>query len=321
MILGEKRLLNDLLFSVNTVFPLLLIMLAGMVARRLNVMNAEGVKQANRAVFFVFLPLLLGLNMMDAPHDVAPDLLTLGFAMAAVTLTFAALFALAPHLCGNPQTRGVFIQGVARSNYAIYGIPLVLIMYPDQDTSVAALMVVAVVPLFNLMSTIALLVYSGKNVKPWGIVKGVLLNPLIIGTLTGFALWLFRWRIPDILYTPLSSLGSIATPLALFLLGASLDYSKVRSNARLLTLGVLGRLVLVPMVFLSLAALIGIRGVSLATLIAVFATPTAVSSYPMSQQLGGDEDYAAAQVVLTTALSAGTVFLWVFLFKSLGFVG
>ncbi len=312
---------SDFLFSVNTVFPLLFMMLVGFAARRFHVIGEEGVKQANKAVFYVFLPLLLGLNIMDTPWDVETDFFTLVYAMAAVVAIFAALFVLSPRLCGAPDARGVFIQGVARSNYAIFGIPLVLMMYPDGDTSVSALMVVAVVPIFNLLSTVALMKYNGKSVGVWGIVRGVLLNPLIIGTVAGFVLWRLHWRFPPILDKPLSGLASIATPLALFLLGAALDFGKVKANARLLTLGVAGRLVAVPLVFLSLAAALGIRGVGLATLIAVFASPTAVSSYPMAQQLGGDEDFAAAQVALTTVFSGLTVFLWIFAFKSLGLVG
>ena len=312
---------DDLLFSVHTVFPLLTLMAVGFAARRLGVIGEEGVKQANKAVFFIFLPLLLGLNIMDTPMDAAPDYRTLFYAMAAVLVCFALLFALAPHLCASGKARGVFIQGVGRSNYAIFGIPLVLMMYPDANTSVSALMVVAVVPIFNVVSTVALMMYSGRRESVWSMVRGVLTNPLIIGTLMGFALWLLRVPFPSIVRNPLDQLAGVATPLALFLLGASLDFGKVRANRRLLTFGVLGRLVLVPLITLPLAVALGIRGVGLATLIAVFASPTAVSSYPMAQQLGGDTDFAAAQVVLTTALSGVTVFLWVFLFKTLGLVG
>lgn len=72
-----------------------------------------------------------------------------------------------------------------------------------------------------------------------------------------------------------------------------------RANARLLTWSVGGAADRGAAVcFLTGAVLLGIRDVSLATLIAVFASPTAVSSYPMAQQLGGDADLAAAQVVL-----------------------
>ena len=314
-------MLGDLLFSFNTVVPLLLVMAVGTLAKRLKLVDATGIRQANSAVFHIFLPVLLCENIMNTPMDMAFDVGTLAYAMAGVMLTFLALFAIAPRVCAQPIARGVFIQGIARSNYAIYGIPLVLMMYPSADTSISALMVVAVVPLFNLMATIALMVYSGKTVGFWDIVRGVVFNPLIIGTLLGFLFWQIHMRPPAFIATGMTLLGSVATPLALFLLGASLDFSKAHANARLLWLGVSGRLVLVPLVFLSGAVLLGIRGVNLATLIAVFASPTAVSSYPMAQQIGGDADYAAAQVVFTTALSSVTVFVWIFVFKTCGWIG
>ena len=312
---------NDLLFSLNTVLPLLLIMLAGFLARRAGILDSVGVRQANSAVFHVFLPLLLGLNIMDTELGTALDFQTLLYAMAAVVLTFLIMFRIAPRLCGEPNGRGVLIQGVARSNYAIYGIPLVLMMYPEGDHSISALMVVAVVPLFNIFSTVALMRYNGKSPGVRDIALGVLGNPLILGTLAGFALWLLHWQFPPLLDRPLRSLAGIATPLALFLLGAGIEFGKGNVNTRLLWLGVTGRLILVPGVFLTLAVLLGIRDVSLATLIAVFASPTAVSSFPMAQQLGGDADFAAAQVALTTALSGVTVFLWIFALKALGYLG
>ena len=311
-------LLDDLLFSVNTVVPLMLVMLAGYLARRLHILDDAGVRQANSAVFHVFLPILLCMNIAQTPAGLAVDIGALLYGLIGVFASFLLLFAIAPRLCPQRDTRGVFIQGVARSNYAIFGIPLIMLMYPDATNSVAALMVVAVVPLFNVMSTIALMAYRGTRASVRGMVRGVLQNPLIIGTLLGFMLWRLQLPLPQVVATPLSMLGSVATPLALFLLGASIDFGKARANRRLLTLGVLGRLVLLPAMFMGLGVLLGFRDVSLAALLAVFASPTAVSSYPMAQQIGGDADFAAAQVVFTTALSGITVFGWVFALKALG---
>ncbi|MEG1471783.1 MAG: AEC family transporter, partial [Clostridia bacterium] len=126
--------------------------------------------------------------------------------------------------------------------------------------------------------------------------------------------------IPLLIATPLRKLASIATPLALFLLGASLDFGKARSNLRLITIGVVGRLILVPLVFLTGAVALNIRDVSLATLIAVFASPTSVSSFPMAQQMGGNDELAGGQVVFSTVFSILTVFLWVLVLKSFGFL-
>lgn len=83
--------------------------------------------------------------------------------MLAVLASFAAMFWLAPRMSDAPRRAGAHSGCVARSNYAIFGVPLVQLMYPDADRSVAALMVVAVVPLFNIASTIALMANSGRS--------------------------------------------------------------------------------------------------------------------------------------------------------------
>lgn len=312
--------MDDLLFSLNTVFPLLVMMDVGFTARRVGVIGESAARQINACVFKIFLPLLLCFNIVDTELGASTDVRTLLYAFVTTLLCFGVLFFATPRLCRDRASCGVLIQGIARSNYAIFGIPLVMMMYPEGDTSIAVLMVAVVVPVFNVLSTVALMVFGGEKGSPWRIVKGVLLNPLILGTLAGFLLWYFRVPIPSLIETPLRSLGSIATPLALFILGASLDFSKARANSKLLVISVTGRLVVVPLIFLSLAVALGIRDVSLAALIAVYASPTSVSSFPMAQQMGGNGDLAGGQVVFTTVFSILTVFLWVFALKSLGFL-
>lgn len=313
--------MNDLLFSINTVFPLLIMMAAGFAARRLGWISDSATRQMNNCVYRLFLPILLCFSIMDTDLNATIDGATLIYAFVGTLVCFLALFWLVPRFCKQRNMCGVLIQGIARSNYAIFGIPLVMMMYPDADTSVAAMMVVVAVPVFNVMSTAALMLYGTETTDWKKIVKGIFVNPLIWGTAVGFLLWRLNVQLPELLDIPLRKLGSIATPLALFLLGASLDFVKAQANARLLTVSVLGRLLIVPLVFLPIAVALGIRGVSLATLIAVFASPVAVSSYPMAQQMGGDEDLAAGQVVFTTGLSIITVFLWVLVLKSLGYLG
>ena len=312
--------MDDLLFSLNTVFPLLVMMAVGFTARRVGVIGESAARQINACVFKIFLPLLLCFNIVDTQLGTSTDVRTLLYAFITTLLCFGTLFFITPRLCHDRASCGVLIQGIARSNYAIFGIPLVMMMYPEGYTSIAVLMVAVVVPVFNVLSTIALMIFGGEKSSPWRIVKGVLLNPLILGTLAGFLLWYFRIPIPTLIEKPLRSLSSVATPLALFTLGASLDFGKARANSRLLVIGVAGRLVVVPLIFLSLAVALGIRDVSLAALIAVYASPTSVSSFPMAQQMGGNGDLAGGQVVFTTVFSILTVFLWVFALKSLGFL-
>lgn len=50
------------------------------------------------------------------------------------------------------------------------------------------------------------------------------------------------------------------------------------------------RLFLMPALLLTAAFLIGIRGVGFAGLISVFASATAIASFTMTQQMGGDAE-------------------------------
>lgn len=312
--------MDDLLFSLNTVLPLLGMMAIGFAARRLGIIGESAARQINACVFKIFLPLLLCFNIVDTKLGASFDGRTLLYAFVTTLSCFGVLFFVTPRLCHDRASCGVLIQGIARSNYAIFGIPLVSMMYPNADTSIAVIMVAVVVPVFNVLSTIALMVFAGERTHPLRILKGVLLNPLIIATLAGFLLWYFQIPLPTMIETPLRNLGSIATPLALFILGASLDFGKARANGKLLVISVTGRLIGVPLIFLSLAIALGIRDVSLAALIAVYASPTSVSSFPMAQQMGGNGDLAGGQVVFTTVFSILTVFLWVFALRSLGYL-
>ena len=295
-------------------------MAIGFAARRLGIIGESAARQINACVFKIFLPLLLCFNIVDTKLGASFDGRTLLYAFVTTLSCFGVLFFVTPRLCHDRASCGVLIQGIARSNYAIFGIPLVSMMYPNADTSIAVIMVAVVVPVFNVLSTIALMVFAGERTHPLRILKGVLLNPLIIATLAGFLLWYFQIPLPTMIETPLRNLGSIATPLALFILGASLDFGKARANGKLLVISVTGRLIGVPLIFLSLAIALGIRDVSLAALIAVYASPTSVSSFPMAQQMGGNGDLAGGQVVFTTVFSILTVFLWVFALRSLGYL-
>ncbi len=309
---------NDLLFTFNTVAPIMLIIGAGYFARRMRIIGDSGVKQMNLSIFYVFLPALIFTSTMSADLSTALDVKTLAYAAASTVASFGLLFLLVPRFCCVREMHGVLVQGIGRANFAIFGLPLVTMIYPGADISIAAVMVAFVIPIFNVLSIIALTACGGKRISGYTVLKNVVINPLIIAAVAGLIMLVSGLSLPGVIAVPLAKLSDAATPLALFILGASIDLQKAKSNVRFLSVAVLARLVLLPLVFIPLAALIGIRDVSLAAIIALFASPTAVSSYSMAQKLGGNAQFAAEQVVFTTAFSCITVFLWVFVFKVLG---
>ena len=145
-------------------------------------------------------------------------------------------------------------------------------------------------------------------------------NPakVVLASAAGIVLNLSGLRLPQFVSSPISQLGSAASPVALLLLGAEFEFRDVGLHRRNLAVCTALRLLVYPGAALSLAALDGLRGPEFAALISMFATPAAVSSFSMAAQMGGNAELAASAVTVTTLLSAGTMFFWIFLFKSLG---
>ena len=310
--------MESFLVAVNTILPLFLLMASGYAVKRLKLISDQTEKQMNSIIFKLFLPVLLCNNILSASdmENISPSIFL--YALLGISGVFLLAFLIVPLLEKDPKKRAVLIQGVARSNYALFGVPVVGYLFPGQDTALASLMVLATVPTYNIFSVIALEINQGQKANPGKILLSVIKNPLIIGCLAGFLLIIIKIQLPPFLLTGMSEIGKIASPLALFLLGVSFEFSRVGKNKKQLAIGVVGKLVVVPLLGMTGGILLGFRGVALASLMVAFASPTAVSSYPMAIQMGADGELAGQQVVFSSAFSIITMFLCIFFLKYFG---
>ena len=138
----------------------------------------------------------------------------------------------------------------------------------------------------------------------------------------GFAFGLFAIfgiKLPEIAESVISDMASAATPLALIVLGASFEFASIKRYKKNLIAVIFARLIIVPAISLSVAIMIGFRGIDLVSLIGIFASPCAVSSYTMARQMDSDYELSAGTVVFTTMLSCFTLFGWIYFLKELNF--
>ena len=89
-------------------------------------------------------------------------------------------------------------------------------------------------------------------------------------------------------------------------------------NLRVLLHTVAAKLLLVPLVLVGLGYALGLRGVELFLVVAVFGTPVASGSYPMAMNMGGDGPLAGQLVFVSTLAAVPTLFLWIFAMSALG---
>lgn len=309
---------SSFLLSLNAILSIFTMMAVGYGAKRLLHLEKEYIGRFNSLVFYTLLPLMLFYNIYRSNIRGGVSLRSLALALAVVLALFVLTWRFIKRVEPMNSRRGVMIQASFRSNFLLLGIPLIQEVCPGADLATASIMLAIVVPVYNTLAVITLETFSRRQIDVRKILLGIAKNPLIIASAVGLLVNFYGLRLPDCLESPVSQLGASASPVALLLLGAQFEFRDVRLHRRNLAICTVLRLLVYPGAALSLAALAGLRGPEFAVLISVFATPTAVSSFSMAVQMGGDPELAASAVTVTTMLSAATMFLWIFLFKSLG---
>ena len=306
------------MISANAVLPMCLVMALGYGTRRLGWIRREEISAINKIAFRIFLPCLLYYNVYCSDLSGSFDPLLMAYAVGGVLLTFGLSLGYTLLTEKLPERRGVMIQGMFRSNYVIMGIPVATALLGADQLGTVSILIAVVVPLFNMLSVVVLEVFRGQKPKPLHILGQIAKNPLVIGSVLGILTLAAGIRLPHILEQTIQNISAIASPLQLFLLGAFFQFSGLKTYRRELVTVSAAKLIVAPGLFLGLGALLGFRGVAFVSLIGVFASPTAVNSFTMVQQMGGDAELAGDIVVTTSAVSILTMFLWIFLFKSLG---
>jgi predicted permease len=315
----------DLLFSANVVVPIFLLIMLGYFLTRIKLWDSHFLTVANNVCFKCLLPVLLFYNVATANIFEVFNLKLIVYCCSCAVLLCGLLFIIVPIFIKDQKKRGVMIQGTFRSNFLLFGVPLGLSIGGNEGAVLAAVVASFYVPVINMLSVISLYVFSeseNKSIK--SALLGIVKNPLIIGGVSGLIFSLIRnsigFEIPTMIDTTLFNIKSAATPIAFMILGGDLKFKNMLRNIKVSSLSVLGKVVLIPAIMLTLSALLGFDKLEMAILIAVFATPNAVSSYAMARNYEADYELAGEIITLGTMLSIFTMFVFITLAKTFAWI-
>lgn len=322
--------MENLILSFEIIMPLFLYMLVGVLARKMGLLPRELNDGINKLMFRVFLPVLLFKNLYLDDLSGLLNAAYIPYAMLCTVISFLALFVLFSKLEENPAKRGVLIQGAFRGNSILYGLPVAISIFGDGNTAEIAIVLAAIIPIYNILSVIVLEVcgkaamsktpHAGLSFQSFdwkSIGQSVATNPLIIAVLTGLIVNWSGLNFPEYIDKTINGLAGMVTPLAFVLLGAAFSLSSTIQDKKSIFLVSLLKLVIGPLVFIILPIMWGWTGQPLAAILVAFGTPTAVSSFPMAKAMNCDGDLAGEIVVVTSVISVLTMFLWIFALKQM----
>lgn len=313
--------MGNFMTSFNVVFPIFVMMAIGYFIKNIKFIDDNTVKKNNALVFKLFLPMMLFKNVYESDISSVFNPKLIMFSLISSLIIIAVLFVIVPVFEKDNRKRGVLIQGMFRSNFVIFGVPVTEALCGSEVTGSAAVLVAIIVPVFNFFAVIALAVFDTKKTDFKSVLFNIIKNPLIIASAFGLGALLLGIRLPHVIEESVSYLAKVTTPLALMMLGASINFKRIGDNLVSMTCAVLVKLVIIPLIFVGAGIFVfGFRGAELAILLALFATPPAVSSFTMAQQMGSDDELAGLLVMFGTSFCLITMFVWIYIIKTLGLI-
>lgn len=314
--------MENLIFSLNATIPIFLMMLLGMLFRKLGWMDEVFAAKMNKFVFLVPLRVLLFEQLATVDFSEVWDIkfILFCFVVTAISITISTLISL---LWKDRSIKGEFIQATYRSSAALLGIAFIQNIYGT--VGMAPLMIIGSVPLYNIMAVVVLSVFKpGNNSFDKALVKktlkGIATNPIIIGIVAGFVWSALKLPMPSILHKTVSSIGATATPMGLMSMGATFEMKKATSKMKPTLVAVFMKLVGFCAIFLPMAALLGFRNEEMIAILVMLGSATTVSCFVMARNMGHEGTLSSGVIMMTTLLSAFTLTMWLDVLRSFGLV-
>lgn len=311
-------MLQSLAIGFNAVFPLFIYLLIGQIIVRLLWISKESLGELNRVLFTLFIPINLFRSIYEMDFSKDFHLTTLLLILALQAVVFILCWVVVPRIFKENKQRGVIIQGITRSNTIVFGIPLGAVLLGEANMGMVSIILATMVPINSVLSTFVISAYSDEEFDLANTVQKVLANPLIIGTFLGIITQVFNLSLPMVLFKPLQTMSSMTSPLILIVMGGLFTVSRKSSNINALSFTVMAKLIVVPLFAIIAASLLGFNQIEMVAALLVFASPTALSSYPQAVVGNADIELANGIVVFTTLFSILTLAIWVGVLTSLG---
>ena len=317
---------DNFIYSANIVLPMFVMVILGYLFKRYHFLNESFFSQSERFVFRVSLPCMVFLEVANAGSTEALNWRLVAFCCLGITANCLMLSLLTPCIVRDNDKRGAIIQGIFRSNFAVLGVPLATSMFGSDGGKAIAIVLPFVVILFNVYSVIVLSTFAPRDAKVPAreilvrIIKSVVTNPHIIAVLLALPFLLLGWKMPTVLQKSTSHFSNTTFALSLLSLGSTITLKSIRGKLKYSLTAALTKLILIPVLMISIGYFLGFRGPDMGIILILFGTPSAVSSYIMAKNMKSDHELAGQILLLTTLLCLFTLFGGIFVLKTLNLI-
>lgn len=286
---------------VEQVISLFFMIVTGLLCRKTRMLTDESIRGVTQLTVNVALP---ALCISKLQLDFSPDILSgiiLSFVAATALMILFLGVALLVFRKKSPQRRAVLAHLFAFANCGFMGYPMILSINPDY-----LIYAIAFNASFNLLCwTLGCMLYQKGSADTW---KRALLNPAVLASTLGIALFCLKIRLPHVVVSTLDTLGSLTTPLSMLLIGTRVAGLHLRDFREMdYHIGAFMRLIVGPLLSALLLTPFHLPEPVFITCVLIMAMPGASVSAMQAELYGGDNVFAARVVAYSTLLSLVTI--------------
>ena len=298
----------------NMVAMLFVVLLIGFGAKKLNWVTDVTSKQISNLLIKVAQPFLIISSLLKL--DYSEERLLSGGIIFIIGVTVHGILSLFAFLATRPlkkdDKRKICEFALIFANCGFLGYPLMEAAMGPEGLFYASIYVLT----FNIYAWTWGMFILGKGrddvkIKP----KNMILNFGTIPCLIGMVLYVVQLPVPDFMVSAMSSVGSVCTPLSVFLCGillAKIPFKKMFTRISVYYVAIL-KLVIFPVIITLVAKLCGLSETMIYVSAIMTSLPTATNTAMFAEMYDIEPEYAAQTVGTSTALCVLTVPLVVFL--------
>lgn len=301
--------------------PVFLIIALGAVLRRILLQDPAHWAALEKLTYFVLFPALLVVSAVKADLSTVNVLAVAGALIGTVVVLSALILLMHKPLIAalaadGPGFTSLFQGAVRWNTYIVLAVAGGL--YGPEGITIAALALVAMIPVVNVIAVLVLASFSGRHPPTFAYVAEQLArNPYIWACSAGALLNATGFPVPKVIVEFGDILGRASLALGLLVVGGGLVLDRLKRPRAIVFASLALKLLLKPAIGLLLALAFGLRGTELVVVAITAAVPSAPNGYVLARQMGGDAPMLAEILTLQIIGAAFTLPLVVTIAKML----
>ena len=248
---------------------MIILIFIGYLMRVTKKITRQSMKEFDKIIFLVFMPVLLFKNIYDMNfHEnfAAKEMIFAGICLIAL---FLIAYFIPRMFVKDGNKSSVIGQAVGRGNYILYGVAVSEALYGEGNAKIVVMLAVLVVPAINTFAAVILELNRSGKTSPKKLFIAILRNPMIIASMLAFALNLSGVKIPVPIWSAIKGLANSTTTVSFISLGVGLEMIESKSDRMPLFLGIILRMIVVPLIFMPISIFAGFRNESLCTMMVI----------------------------------------------------